>query len=59
MTPTSMRASSGGSLRGRIGLRYLLLNPAAGVALAQPGIDARLDGQRLGGSAIGIARQPG
>ena len=55
MTPTSMRATSGGSIRGRLGLRYLLLNPTAGVALAQPGIDARLDGQRLGGSAIGIA----
>lgn len=53
-TGSAARSASDGYLRGRIGFRYLLLNPTAGSALAQPGIDARLDGHRMGGSPLSI-----
>lgn len=42
-------------LRGRIGLRYLVFDAGVGGALLQPALDLRLDGQHLGGSAIGLA----
>ncbi len=48
------RSSSDGVLRGRLGLRYMLLTPSVGSSLAQPGIDARLDGHRLGGLPISL-----
>lgn len=46
----------GGSLRGRVGLRYFSteFSGAAG-AITQPALDARLDGQSLGGTALGVS----
>ena len=42
-------------LRGRVGLRYLVLAPDGGVGgITQPAYDLRLDGDRLGGTAFGI-----
>jgi hypothetical protein len=42
-------------LRGRIGLRYLLIQEADGTTLTQPAVDLRLDGTRLGGTGLGLA----
>ena len=59
--PVTVRTSASsarraGSLRGRIGLRYLVVAPDgdAGGGLTQPAYDLRLDGQRLGGSGVGL-----
>jgi hypothetical protein len=49
------RRSSATALRGRIGLRYLVLDPGFGSQLTQPALDLRLDGQHVGGSPFGIA----
>ena len=49
------RAASASSLRGRFGLRYLVLDPGVGGALTQPAFDVRLDGQHLGDSPLGLA----
>lgn len=49
------RRSSATALRGRIGLRYLVLDPGFGNPLTQPALDLRLDGQHLGGTPFGIA----
>jgi hypothetical protein len=45
-----------GRIRGRLGLRYLVVAPDGGVAggLTQPAYDLRLDGQRLGGTGFGL-----
>ncbi|MHB1311377.1 MAG: hypothetical protein ACYC3L_05095, partial [Gemmatimonadaceae bacterium] len=55
---TPSRASTrraGPPLRGRVGLRYLVLAPDGGVGgITQPAYDLRLDGDRLGGTAFGI-----
>ncbi len=43
-------------IRGRIGLRYLVLAPDGGAGgLTQPAYDLRLDGERLGGTAFAVA----
>jgi hypothetical protein len=43
-------------LRGRIGVRYLVLAPDGGAGgLTQPAYDLRLDGSHLGGTPFGIA----
>jgi hypothetical protein len=55
MVPARRRASSATALRGRIGLRYLVLNPGFGSPLSQPALDLRLDGQHLGNTPFGIA----
>lgn len=52
---TRTRRSSATALRGRIGLRYLVLDPGFGVPLTQPALDLRLDGQHLGESPFGVA----
>ena len=41
-------------LRGRLGLRYLVIQEADGTTLTQPAVDLRLDGTRLGGTGIGL-----
>ena len=55
VTKTRSRGSSTPSLRGRLGVRYLILDPGFGSRLTQPALDLRLDGQRMGGSPFGIA----
>ncbi len=42
-------------IRGRIGVQYLALRDAGGSTLTQPAFDVRLDGSRIGGSALGLA----
>jgi hypothetical protein len=43
-------------LRGRLGIRYLALDPGSGAArLSQPAFDLRLDGERLGDLPLGLA----
>lgn len=43
-------------IRGRIGIRYLLVDPGlAGAGFTVPAFDIRLDGQRIGGSPFGIS----
>ncbi len=44
-------------LRGRLGLRYLMLDPGTGPAgvVTQPALDLRLDGTQLGDSPIGVS----
>jgi hypothetical protein len=56
VTPSRSRANGWGALHGRLGLRYFVTASDAGGAAAttQPAIDARLDGQRLGGSPLGL-----
>lgn len=55
---TAARKSSapGGRIRGRIGVRYLMLDQGAGAAgtFAQPGADIRLEGEQIGGGPIGL-----
>ena len=43
-------------IRGRLGLRYLVVAPdgGGGGGVQQPAYDLRLDGERIGGSAIGV-----
>ena len=41
-------------LRGRVGLRYLVVQSGVGVTLTQPAFDLRLDGQDLGGTGLGV-----
>lgn len=55
IAPSRARASSATALRGRIGLRYLVLNPGFGSPLTQPALDLRLDGQHLSDTPFGIA----
>ena len=45
------------ALRGRIGMRYLVVDPGAGGAgtFTQPALDVRLDGAQLGGTPFGLA----
>jgi hypothetical protein len=55
-TPTVRRSSAvRHPLRGRVGLRYLVVETGAGTTLTQPAFDLRLDGQRLGGTGLGVA----
>lgn len=44
-------------LRGRLGVRYLMLDPGTGPAgvVTQPALDLRLDGTHLGNSPVGVA----
>jgi len=51
------RRRRGSPLRGRVGLRYLVVAPDAGApgGLTQPAYDLRLDGERLGGTGFGIS----
>ena len=44
-------------IRGRFGIRYLLLDSGEGTGntLTQPAFDLRLDGQRVGGTPFGLA----
>jgi hypothetical protein len=55
-TPARPRRLSGPGLHGRVGGRYLLTqtSPSSG-GFNQPSLDLRLDGNGLGGSAIGLA----
>lgn len=50
------RRGTGGALRGRVGVRYFStdVSGAGGRAIQQPAIDARLDGQQLGGTPLGV-----
>ena len=49
-------ARSGGSLQGRIGARYFSTRFVSGLStsVTQPALDARIDGQRLGGTPLGL-----
>lgn len=42
-------------LRGRVGVRYLAVDPSAADGYAQPGLELRLEGTNLGGAPIDIA----
>lgn len=42
-------------LRGRVGLRYLVLDQGEAGTLSQPSLDLRLDGTQIGGTALGVA----
>jgi len=59
--PTSSRRATSRAttptLRGRFGMRYLVVSPDGDAAggLTQPAYDVRLDGQRLGGTGLGLA----
>ena len=55
VTKPRPRSSSTAGLHGRIGARYLVLDPGFGSRLTQPALDLRLDGQRMDGSPFGIA----
>jgi len=50
------RSRPAGNLRGRIGARYFRTeySSAISTAVTQPALDARLDGQRLGGTPLGL-----
>ena len=50
----STRSSTAGHLRGRLGLRYLLVQPLGGPGYRQPAADLRLEGVGLGGSPAGV-----
>ena len=45
------------ALRGRLGLRYLMMDPGTGPAgvITQPALDLRLDGTHVGDSPLGLA----
>ena len=52
---TATRRRRPDALRGRLGLRYLMVQPGNGLrAWSQPAFDLRLDGQHLGGSPLGV-----
>jgi len=53
-TTSATAARHANALRGRIGLRYLVVAPDGGGGLTQPAYDLRLDGQRLGGTGVGL-----
>lgn len=55
LTKARSRGSSAHAIRGRVGVRYLVLDPGSGGRLTQPALDLRLDGQHIGGSPLGIA----
>ena len=42
-------------LRGRVGIRYLVIDQGEAGTLSQPSLDLRLDGTQLGGTAVGVA----
>lgn len=42
-------------LRGRIGVRYLMINQGGGSTLRQPSLDFRLDGSEINGTSLGVA----
>lgn len=42
------------AVRGRVGLRYLLVRPPGGPGFSQPGLDLRLDVARLGATPLGL-----
>lgn len=43
------------ALRGRLGVRYLMVEPGSGVpGWTQPAFDFRLDGHQIGGSPLGV-----
>jgi len=51
----SSRGSSGIRLRGRLGVRYLMLKPAEGAGeFSQPALDLRLDLSQPGGAGFGM-----
>lgn len=45
---------SASRVRGRVGLRYLMVRPLEGRGFTQPAADFRLDGPSLGGSPVGV-----
>lgn len=54
--PGRVRRGTGGALRGRVGVRYFStdVSGAGGRTITQPAVDARIDGQRLGGTPFGL-----
>jgi hypothetical protein len=52
-----LTTTSPGTLRGRVGLRYLMTDPGTGSAgvISQPALELRLDGRHLGDSPVGMA----
>lgn len=53
--PRTGARSRASPVRGRVGLRYLLVRPPAAPGFSQPGLDLRLDVARLGNVPIGFA----
>jgi hypothetical protein len=43
-----------GRVRGRIGARYLVVDPGAGAGYSQPALDLKLDGANLGGMPLDV-----
>jgi hypothetical protein len=54
LRPSAARSRTTQRLRGRVGLRYLLVQPIEGRGFTQPAVDFRLDGTSLGGSPVGL-----
>jgi len=52
--PAESRVRNAMRVRGRVGLRYLVVQPVAGRGFTQPAVDFRLDGPSLGGSPFGL-----
>jgi len=53
--PTDLTARRTGRLRGRIGARYLVVDPRGASGYSQPALELRLDGANVGGSPIDLA----
>ncbi len=55
--PSGARSTArpGRRLRGRVGARYLLVDPGAGAGYSQPALDLRVDGANLGGVPLDFA----
>ncbi len=43
------------TVRGRVGVRYLVIDQGEGRMLRQPSLDLRLDGAQIGGTPLGLA----
>jgi hypothetical protein len=54
-TPRVREERRAGSLRGRIGARFLTVQTAGGGRLTQPALDVRLDGASLAGTPLDLA----
>lgn len=63
-TPTQVARSPAAStssrgrrppLRGRVGVRYLIISQPGGARLTQPSVDLRLEGTDFGGTGIGLS----
>ncbi len=54
VTPAANRGRRA-PLRGRVGVRYLVVSQEGGSTLRQPSLDLRLDGTQINGTSLGVA----